>query len=259
MRNLLARVITVTAITTGVIAGMLLVSGNAFAEALYVTDKISVDVYSNADGKLPANGKPIKSLSSGAIVNVLARENGYSKIRTSDDVEGWIESKYLSNEKPTQFEYLQLMAKYNSAEQKIQDYQTRLVEMQELRKEAKTVDWLRNRLTENSQTEEALRNKLKVKDIAIAELRITTANLQNQLDTTLQQLDILRKSASTLHSQMSLAESEESSSFYRTNSSTGFYTWLVLSLAVTLIIGILMGFVLIDYNARKKHGDFKLN
>ena len=259
MRNFLARLTTVTVVTTGVIAGILLVSGNAFAESLYITDKINVNVYSNIDSKQPGNGEPIKSLSSGAIVNVLARENGYSKIRTSDDVEGWIESKYLSIEKPTRIEYLQLMAKYEATQQKLQDYQTRLMEMQELRKEVKTVDWLRNRLTENSQTEEALQNKLKVKDIAIAELRITSANLQNQLDTALQQLDGLRNSTSTLHNQTSLAESEESSSFYRTTSSTGFYTWLVLSLAVTLIIGILMGFVLIDYNVRKKQGDLKLN
>lgn len=257
MRNLKNRLL-VTTRKAGSCAAMLLLCANAFAESLYITDKITAELYSERGDQQAADAEPIKSLPSGTIVTVLGREEGFTRIRTNDDTEGWIASKYLSNEKPTQIEYLQLMAKYKAAQEKIHTYQARLMEMQELRKEAKTVDWLRNRLTENSQTEDALENKLKIKDIAIAELKITAANLQNQLDGTLRQLDTLKNRTPVLQDSVSLADSE-GSSFYRTNTSTGFYTWLVLSLAVTLIIGILMGFVLIDYNTRRKQGDLKLN
>ena len=229
-------------------------ASTALAEPLYITDKISIPVYADKSSKSNA----IKTLASGTIVDVVNREEKFAWIRTTDDVEGWVEAKYLSNEKPTQIEYLQLAAKYKVAMDKIQDYQTRLLDMQELRKEAKTTDWLRNRLNENEKTESALQQQIKQKDITIADLRISFANLKNELD-------LLKSSpnesgrSTPLPNNQQLPESVGANStiYSSTSSSNSFYTWLVLSLAVTLIIGILMGFVLVDYKARKKHGDLK--
>jgi SH3 domain protein len=231
--------------------GTLLGSKVAMAESLYITDKISIDVHSEKFAK----GEHIKSLPTGTIVEVLARDQGYSQIRTRDDLEGWVEFKYLSNEKPMQIEFLQLTAKYKAAQDKINDYQTRLLEMQELRKEAQTVDWLRSKLKENETTETTLEQNLKLKDISIAELKITVANLEEQLANTQQQLDETLRNLQAASSTYPLDAEGISQPLYSTSSSVSFYTWLVLSLAVTLIIGILMGFVLIDYKVRKKHSE----
>ena len=240
-----------------VILVVVLCSPLSFANTVYITDKISVDIFSEK----ASQGKHIKSLPSGTIVNVLARENNYAKVRTRDKVEGWIESKYLTNEKPTQIEYLQLAVKYKEAQAKIEDYQTRLLQMQELRKEAKTADWLRHELNENQKTEDNLNQELKIKDIAIAELKISVANLEDQLINTKAELNNVLASSGAISHQVTTTSyaTDEPLSSDSTRSSVSFYTWLVLSLAVTLIIGILMGFVLIDYKVRRKHGDVRLS
>lgn len=223
------------------------------AQALYITDKIPIAVYPEADDKTV----PVKKLPSGTLVNTLSdnplgNENRFVQIETKDGITGWIKSIYLTNEKPTQIEYLQLAAKYNAAEAKIKDYETRLLDMQELRKEAKTADWLRNQLTENRKREDAYEQQIKLKDIALAELRITVANLEEQL-TAAGITDTGKQGQQTAATQSTLSTAYiDDSSSYASSSSIRFYTWLVLSLAVTLIIGVLLGFVLIDYKVRKK-------
>jgi len=231
--------------------GMSLCSKVATAETLYITDKISIDVHSKPFSK----GDLVKSLPTGTIVEALSKEKGYTQIRSQDDTEGWVESKFLSNEKPTQIDYLQLSAKYKAAQEKIHDYETRLLDMQELRKEAQTADWLRNKLRENESTTSNLEHNLKLKDISIAELKISVANLEEQLLNAKAQLDEAQGSPRMANYSDSSNADTISQPLYSTSSSVSFYTWLVLSLAVTLIIGILMGFVLIDSKVRKKHGN----
>lgn len=232
----------------------LLLGNIASAKSLYVTDKISIDIYSQDS----AGSEPIKSLPTGTIVKVLETNNGYTHIRTPDDVEGWVESKYLSNEKPAQIEYIQLASKYRSLQQKLRDYQAKVTQMGELRKEVQTADWLRNKLTDYRQNKQNLQNQLRVKDIAIAELKINVANLQDKLNAAMKQLADAGHIMSTSVRDDAYTDTE-TSSLLRPRSAAGFYTWLALSLAVTLIIGVLMGFVLIDFNARRKQGEFKLN
>jgi len=232
----------------GVMLTIVLCSTVSLANSAYITDKISVNIHSDKS----AQSERIKSLPSGTVVDVLARENNYAKVRTRDKVVGWVDAKYLTNEKPTQIEYLQLAVKYKEAQAKIEDYQTRLLQMQELRKEAKTADWLRNRLNENQKTEDSLNQDLKYKDIEIAELKISVANLEDQLINTKAELNNVLASSGAVSHQVTTTSDASQQPLYSTNSSVSFYTWLVLSLAVTLIIGILMGFVLIDYKVRKK-------
>lgn len=224
------------------------------AQSLYVTDKISIAVYPEADDKTA----PVKKLPSGTLVNTLSdnplsSEDKFVQIETKDGITGWIKSIYLTNEKPTQIEYLQLAAKYNAAEAKIKDYETRLLDMQELRKEAKTADWLRNQLNENKKREDAYEQQIKLKDIALADLRITVANMQEQLAAAgISDSNQQNQAANSTQQTLSTTYVDDSGSFAN-SSSIRFYTWLVLSLAVTLIIGVLLGFVLIDYKVRKKN------
>jgi len=246
MRNILILAITSIA---------LLCTTTAIADSRYITDKISISLFSQND----AHSKTIKKLPSGAVVSTLEEKGEFTRIQTSDDIEGWVESKYLTNEKPSQIEYLQTAAKYKVAQEKIQDYQTRLLELQELRKEAKTVDWLREKLNDYQRTENALEQNVKLKEIEIADLKITVANLEHELMQYRNQVN--EASGAMQGSNNEQLTSDDDSSLqtsYTTSSSVSFYTWLVLSLAVTLIIGILMGFVLIDYKVRKKHVDLSV-
>jgi SH3 domain protein len=232
---------------------LLLISNVSFSQTLYITDKIPIPIYSQADKNSPL----VKKLPSGTQVTSdkaegLASENKFIKIETKDGTSGWIEAIYLTNEQPTQKEYLQLAAKYKDAEVKIKDYETRLLELQRLRKDAKTVDWLRNQLNENKKREAAFEQQIKQKDIALAELRISIAGLEEQLPGSISADNNAQNLTPSANQQTFNSSYVEDIGAYANSSSIRFYTWLVLSLAVTLIIGILLGFVLLENKNRKK-------
>lgn len=79
----------------------LIANGSAFAAepAYYITDKVYAPVHAeqNEKSKLLHNG-----LESGKAVTVLERNDktGYVHIQTSDNIDGWIRSQYLSTEAP---------------------------------------------------------------------------------------------------------------------------------------------------------------
>ncbi|MGD8560185.1 MAG: TIGR04211 family SH3 domain-containing protein, partial [Gammaproteobacteria bacterium] len=217
MRKFLAPAV----VSVMMVAVSLIITEQAHAQSLYVTDKISIGIYRDSS----VESERIKSLPSGAIVNVLTTENGFTRIRTTDNIEGWVQSKFLSNEKPTQIAYVQLASKYQALQQKLQNQQQQLTGMQELRKEAQTADWLRNRMSGYRLNEQTLQNELRVKDIAIAELKITVANLEDQLNTALEKLEHTSNSIAASTMNQSAYQSIGEPAFYQPRSSAGFYTW----------------------------------
>jgi len=224
----------------------------ANAQTAFVTDKVVIDIFADQTPQ----SEIVKSLPSGAIVEILALEGTYTKIQTTDKFIGWIESKYLTNEKPTQLEYLQLVSKYNSLNEKLKDYQTRLLTMQELRKEAQSAEWLREKLNDAKESKKHLEQSLKNKDIVITDLRVTVKNINQDLDDIKLPLNARLESSNTPENDLKDHSNEPLQN--NINPPENLYTWLILSLIVTLAIGVLLGFVLIDYKVRKKHGGVRL-
>lgn len=74
--------------------------------AAHITDKLVVGLY--ADQKL--TGKPKQLLTSGAPIEVLKRGKGVVQVRVADDTRGWIESRYVSEEKPAAMKLLEVQA-----------------------------------------------------------------------------------------------------------------------------------------------------
>jgi SH3 domain protein len=67
----------------------------AWAESRYVTDKFEVTMRSGQG----TSHKILKTLASGSRLELVEEdvENGYTLVRTSDGVEGWVLSRYLIN------------------------------------------------------------------------------------------------------------------------------------------------------------------
>lgn len=77
------------------------------AGAAHITDKLVVGVY-----KGPASeGTPLRLIASGTPLEVLKRRDGFSQIRLADDAEGWVESGYITDEKPAKAMLLETQAK----------------------------------------------------------------------------------------------------------------------------------------------------
>jgi len=87
--------------------------------AAHVTDKLIVGLYAEP----VAEGAPLQLLHSGTPLEVLGRRNGFVQVRLADDTRGWIESDYVTEEKPATAILLETQAKLRGANQRLAELQ----------------------------------------------------------------------------------------------------------------------------------------
>jgi SH3 domain protein len=75
---------------------MALVSSQASAETLWVTDMLQLELYGSAD----MSGRPIKKLKSGDRLAVIEKGPRYAQVRTDEGQQGWVKSLYLVDKEP---------------------------------------------------------------------------------------------------------------------------------------------------------------
>ena len=80
-----------------------LLSGLLQATPLYINDTLRVGVRTEPNRNL----KPIGVITTGTVIHVLARADGYIKIRTDEELVGWIKDSYVTDTPPAK---LQLVA-----------------------------------------------------------------------------------------------------------------------------------------------------
>ena len=228
----------------------------ASAKDIYVTDKIIIELYSERFEQ----GQLLKSLPTGTVLSVLQKQEDYTLIRTQDGIEGWVRSIQLTNEKPAQLEYLELLAKQKILNEKLHDYEDRLLQMQELKKQVGSTDDLRVALANHKVRVETLENNLKNKDLLLGEeqqkrqaLQLELTQTKAQLKEVLQSIKIQAEQTGVLPA-LGFGAAGEQELGHNSNQAV----WLVVSLVVTLLIGVLLGFVLIDYRIRRRHGGVRI-
>lgn len=74
----------------------LFVAASANAETQYISDKLVVSVYAEANQE----SEKLTTLDSGDAVDALEKAEGYTRVKLSDGREGWIRSNYLSTQVP---------------------------------------------------------------------------------------------------------------------------------------------------------------
>ena len=242
-------------------------------QAEFVTDKIVIEVRSQR----LSQGAVLKTLPSGSAVEVLMKDGDYTRIRTIDNITGWVQAQFLTNEQPTQIAYLTLLAKSKVLEAKLKTAEANagegggdgidIAEIEELRKRAADAGWMRvelkkarERLTEieskmkssgkavNSSQEElnTLRNQNKELQARLSASALINKQVSEQQETTIQQGGI----ASTMQN------SDEHSS--DTQSWAVNIEWFLGSILVALIIGLVGGMSWLDKRMRQRHGGFRL-
>jgi len=85
------------------------------AETFYITDKVLVGVYENAN----TESVLVKALPTGTPLEVLERNGEFSKIRSPDGTSGWVESSYLIDNKPAQLVVLELTDQQKQANEQL--------------------------------------------------------------------------------------------------------------------------------------------
>lgn len=102
-------------------AGCLLVcnASLAFAEIGYVVDQLLVGV---RDGK-NVTDKLLKVLPTGEELEVLETEGDFSKIKTQQGIEGWVESAYITSTPPAASQLSELQNKITALNQQLHQLQ----------------------------------------------------------------------------------------------------------------------------------------
>jgi len=101
---------------------LLLVGLAGAAIAAHVTDKLLVGLYPEPD----AATEPLRLLPSGTPVEILQRRSGLIRIKLADGTEGWMESGYISEEKPARARLLEAQAKLLELRAVVTDLEARL-------------------------------------------------------------------------------------------------------------------------------------
>ncbi len=88
--------------------GLLLISAflaeAAFAETVYVTDKLRLGLYAERG----ASGQRLELLNSGDPLELLQRDGNFARVRTQDGTTGWVKFAFLVEEKPAALRVFEL-------------------------------------------------------------------------------------------------------------------------------------------------------
>lgn len=265
-------------ITHSLLLGILLCASIS-AHAAFITDKIVVEVRSESFGQ----GTVLKKLPSGTAVDVLMNDGQYTRIRTADDITGWVASTFLTNEKPVQLEYLELLAKTKTLEADLKAAQENLSaapapaapalgteELAELQQRAKDAAWMRVELKKARDRAEELEAQMNAKvksttgsqqeldklrtDYKMLEERLAAALLVNQTQQAENDTDETIDTASA-----STTETENPGTLPESGNGWSVHVeWFLGGLTAALIAGFVAGITWLDKRIRRRHGGFRL-
>lgn len=218
---------------------LLLLLGLMFAfsvQAAYITDRLVAPVYEKPDSTL----EPLQVLTSGAPVEVLKKQKGYVQIRFSAGETGWLEGRYLSDEKPARMLLLDAQAKLRTLK----------AEQAEGNMAAESVN-----LHLPSVAEARLQRELDAANQQIAELQAQVLELPKALQDR-EALEELKAQVADAVRLLGGQPSLEQADAAEDSPWMGYLPWL-FSL-ITLALGIALGVIMIDYRIRKKYGGFRI-
>jgi SH3 domain protein len=262
--------------TVPLLAGALFLAGNA--NAAFITDKIVVEVRTERFGQ----GSVLKKLPSGSSVEVLMTDGQYTRIRTTDNVTGWVSSTFITKEKPTQLEYLELLATSKSTEAKLRAAEEKLAaapdsdstdseEIEALKKQAQDARWMKVEMMKARDRAEQAEAKLKASGKqsgdnkqALEKLRTQNKELEQRLAAALlvneQQEISLQESANaeTLAADSMPLPTLNAETTAQDDGWTVNMKWFFGSLFTALLIGFVAGITWLDKRSRQRHGGFRI-
>ena len=241
-------------------------------QAEFVTDKIVIEVHSQRFSQ----GSVLKTLPSGSAVKVLMKDGEYTRVRTNDNVTGWVESKFLTNEQPTQIAYLTLLAKSKSLEAKLKAAEAQLsnsgqagddgidiAEIEELRKRAADAGWMRVELKKARERIIDIENKMKSsgKTVNSSQKELNTLRNQNkELQARLAASVLISEQQEIAIQEGGMASPTQNSDEHSSDNQDWAVNieWFLGSILVALIIGLIGGMTWLDKRMRQRHGGFRL-
>jgi SH3 domain protein len=94
----------------------LLLALNGGVQSAHITDKLLAGFYQQPDTAT----EPGRLLTSGTPLEVLKQQGEMARVRLGDRSEGWIESRYISDEKPARVTLLEMQAKTDALQKELE-------------------------------------------------------------------------------------------------------------------------------------------
>ncbi|MEJ1298552.1 MAG: TIGR04211 family SH3 domain-containing protein [Candidatus Sedimenticola sp. (ex Thyasira tokunagai)] len=212
----------------------------------HITDRLVAGLYSEPD----ITGDPIKALTSGTPLQIVERKKAFSKVRLGDNTEGWVENRYITNEKPARVMLLELQAK-NS------DLQNQL-----LAAEAK--------LKEGSAEVTGKQAPQKRVDSEVAGLKQELSDVHSKAQTLKQQLQGAHAEAAKAEGEIEALKErlaaaaeqkkhpeEETQQQFSSNLPT-LTLWYYLAIALLLMLSFIGGILFRNHRLSKRYGGFRI-
>jgi SH3 domain protein len=262
-----------------------LASLSAQAQTYYITDKVLVGVYEEANGE----SNLLTTLPSGTPLEVLERNGSFTRVRSPDGSSGWIEGSYMIEHKPAQLVVLELTDKQKQSDEQLALAQAELRAVQEqvnklklaskktdqtdeiksLTKQRKEVgeklDRVRNQLSDEKKKLANAENTIAQLEAQITDLKEATPAAGNEAP---QQLnpDTERLLAENRELTATLDRVREALALPATPApgvveNGGMQvkiTWLWLSIILFLVIGFVAGMKWLDWRNLQRHGGFRI-
>ncbi len=253
---------------------ILIFTGVATAESLYVTDRILLGVHQDATEVSPV----IATIPSGTAVTVLERGDDFTKVQLANGKQGWVSSSYLKPDKPATAELDTAYAKLKQAQdtvKKLNDELTKKeresqVRQDEISNDKSTIKELQKKLkdqaaaTPSASPSKEAQDQISALQAQVKQLTEQKAALVNQsksdssvslhdLQDQNQQLQV-RIEAALANLQGKQVPSTSELAAIRPS----FPVWYWILLFAIFIGGIAAGVGWIDYHHRKRHGGFRI-
>lgn len=247
----------------------------AVAEKRYVTDRILLGIHAEAD----ETSALIKSVPSGTELEVLEKTESFIKVKLKDGTEGWVNSGFVMTETPSTRKYDVLAHQYEQTTQELdklkEDYEKKDRELQVRRDQVSnattTIKELKKRAAGGVTVDPELENKLAAAEQEVEALKLKITELEqnkpeptvtldqkeifNELKAVKNQNDVMqtRIEVALAHLNGERIPSPEELASIRPK----FPAWYWTLLAIILLVGIIVGYFIMDYRFRRRHGGFR--
>jgi len=217
--------------------------------AAHITDKLVVGIYTDPS----LEGSPTKLLSSGTPLEVLQNKGDLVQVRLADDIQGWIESRYVTEEKPAKAMLLETQTKLRAVN----------MELQVLKSNSEVVGSPTTATAPAPKQAPSAREAQLRQTLTAAESRIVELERQLQqqpLDAEArQQLNVLQGQVNAALKTLAEARGLELRAVEPAADQGLFDRYRIWIIALgTALLGFGVGVALIDYRIRKRYGGFRI-
>jgi len=208
----------------------ILLPATVAAKANFITDRIYLDVFEKPDG----SGDVLFTVFSGSPIEVLKIESQFSQVKNKEEKTGWIDNKYISDEKPTQIAYLQIRKKYDASLVKIRELRTKIRQSKGKNKPIRALKKVKEELAS-------------LKEIKM-ELEKTLAEKEDSLARSIGAINVLTEQISVQKNTYLNGGSASPQEF------TLSIPWTIAALVLCLCIGVMFGVKWLEHKISKRHG-----